>query len=70
MRVLDLTEAKKKFFKLFRDVENGETIGISVRGEIAALIQPPPRAGELQRAFVDSGRIRENARRKKRAANR
>ena len=70
MRVFDLVEAKRRFFELFRDVENGETIGIKLRGEIAALIQPPAQTGELQGALDDSVRIRGNARKKKGIANR
>ena len=70
MRVFDLMEAKKRFFELFRDVENGETIGIRLRGEIAALIQPPHQACELQRAFHDLVPVRGNVRKKKGIANR
>jgi hypothetical protein len=69
MRIFDLAEAKKQLSVLVKCAERGETIGIRLRGEVAALIELPPQPGELRKAFGDLEQIRKHVRRKKGITN-
>jgi antitoxin (DNA-binding transcriptional repressor) of toxin-antitoxin stability system len=70
MRIFDPAEAKKQLSELVKCAERGETIGIRLRGEVAALIEPPCQPGELRKAFGDLEQIRKHVRGKKGITNR
>jgi prevent-host-death family protein len=60
MRTVGLFEAKQKLSELVERASEGEQIGITRRGKLAAVIVPAPVATGLAEAFAGIDRIRRN----------
>jgi len=63
MRTVGLFEAKQKLSEIVERASEGERIGITRRGKLAAIIVPAQRESNLQDVFDDIERIRKAARR-------
>ncbi len=63
MRTVGLFEAKQKLSELVERARDGEKIGITRRGELAAVLVPVPATpkGTLKDIFKDIEKIRERA---------
>jgi prevent-host-death family protein len=63
MRTVGLFEAKQKLSELVERAQEGEKIGITRRGELAAVLVPVPAAPEatLKDVFRDIEKIRKRA---------
>lgn len=63
MRTVGLFEAKQKLSELVERAREGEKIGITRRGELAAVLVPVPaaREGTLKDIFKDIEKIRKRA---------
>jgi prevent-host-death family protein len=61
MRTVGLFEAKQKLSELVERAGEGERIGITRRGKLAALIVPAPPETELDGVFDEIERIRKSA---------
>jgi len=63
MRTVGLFEAKQKLSELVERARDGEKIGITRRGELAAVLVPVPATpkGILKDIFKDIEKIRERA---------
>jgi prevent-host-death family protein len=65
MRTVGLFEAKQKLSEIVERASEGERIGITRRGKLAAVITPPPTQGSLKDVFDDIEQIRKRAKRPK-----
>lgn len=65
MRKVGLFEAKQKLSELVEQAANGERIGITRRGKLAALIVPVQRENDLAGIFKGLDEVRRRARRLK-----
>ena len=65
MRTIGLFEAKQKLSEIVERASEGEHIGITRRGKLAAVIVPAQPATSLKDIFDDIERIRKRARRPK-----
>ena len=65
MRTVGLFEAKQKLSELVERAGEGERIGITRRGKLAALIVPARAESSLREIFGDIDRIRRRAKRHK-----
>jgi prevent-host-death family protein len=61
MRTIGLFEAKQKLSELVERASEGEKIGITRRGKLAAIIVPARSTVSLEEAFADIERIRRRA---------
>jgi len=61
MRTLGLFEAKQKLSELVERAAEGEQIGITRRGKLAAMIVPARNDVSLKEVFADIERIRKRA---------
>jgi prevent-host-death family protein len=59
MRTISLSEAKRKLSELVDQASEGERIGITSRGKLAALIVPAQPVMSLEEIFRDIKRIRQ-----------
>jgi len=62
MRRVGLFEAKQKLSELVERARDGERIGITRRGELAAVLVPAAPETSLKDIFVDIEKIRKRAR--------
>ena len=62
MRTIGLFEAKQKLSEIVERASEGERIGITRRGELAAIVIPARSEVSLEEVFADIERIRKNAR--------
>ena len=63
MRTIGLFDAKQRLSELVdRASRNGERIGITRRGKLAAIIVPPGRESDLREIFDEIEKIRKRAR--------
>lgn len=58
MKNVGLFEAKQKLSELVQRASEGEKIGITRRGKLAAIISPARAGKSLEEAFADIERIR------------
>ncbi len=65
MRTVGLFEAKQKLSKLVERAEEGERIGITRRGKLAAYIVPAKPARSIKEIFDDIERLRKRTKRVK-----
>lgn len=65
MRTIGLFEAKQKLSELVERASEGEQIGITKRGKLAAVIMPPRREKTLEEVFADIEDIRKHVDRSK-----
>jgi len=65
MRTVGLFEAKQKLSEIVERASEGEHIGITRRGKLAAIIVPAQPETSLKDIFDDIERIRKRARRPK-----
>jgi prevent-host-death family protein len=65
MRTVGLFEAKQKLSELVERAGEGERIGITRRGKLAALIVPARPETDLEDIFKDIDRIRKRAKPRK-----
>jgi len=65
MRTVGLFEAKQKLSEIIERASEGERIGITRRGKLAAVIVPAPAENSLKDVFDDIEKIRKSARRPK-----
>ncbi len=65
MRTIGLFEAKQKLSEIVERASEGEHIGITRRGKLAAVIVPAQPETSLKDIFDDIERIRKRARRPK-----
>jgi prevent-host-death family protein len=63
MRTVGLFEAKQKLSELVECARDGESIGITRRGRLAAVLVPPAPERNLQQVFEDIENIRQRAKR-------
>jgi len=63
MRTVGLFEAKQKLSELVECARDGESIGITRRGRLAAVLVPPVPERNLQQIFKDIENIRQRAKR-------
>jgi prevent-host-death family protein len=61
MRTIGLFEAKQKLSELVERAGEGEQIGITRRGKLAAMLVPARNDVSLKEAFADIERIRRRA---------
>jgi prevent-host-death family protein len=61
MRTVGLFEAKQKLSELVERAVEGEQIGITRRGKLAAMLVPARDDVSLKKAFADIERIRKRA---------
>lgn len=61
MRTVSLIKAQQRLSELVERAGKGEQIGITLRGEIAAIIAPVPPAISVAQAFADIEKIRKRA---------
>ena len=61
MRTVGLFEAKQKLSELVERAGEGEKIGITRRGKLAAVLVPPPPDASLRDIFEDVEKIRKRA---------
>lgn len=61
MKTIGLFEAKQKLSELVDRASEGEQIGITRRGKLAALIVPARTGVSLKEAFADIEKIRKRA---------
>jgi len=61
MRTIGLFEAKQKLSQLVERAGEGEQIGITRRGKLAAMLVPARNNVSLKEAFADIERIRRRA---------
>jgi prevent-host-death family protein len=61
MRTIGLFEAKQKLSQLVERASEGEQIGITRRGKLAAMIVPARKDVSLKEVFADIERIRKRA---------
>ena len=65
MKNVGLFEAKQKLSELVERAEEGERIGITRRGKLAAVLVPAAAAGNVEQVFEKIDEIRKRARRRK-----
>jgi prevent-host-death family protein len=61
MRTVGLFEAKQKLSELVERAEHGETIGITKRGKLTAVIGPVEQEVDLKEVFAKMDEIRKNS---------
>lgn len=64
MRKIGLFEAKQKLSELVEQARHGEKIGITRRGELAAILVPPAPQVDLKDVFKDIEEIRGRVKRR------
>jgi prevent-host-death family protein len=65
MRTLGLFEAKQKLSELVERAEEGERIGITRRGKLAAVLVPAGVGASVKEVFAEIEQIRKRARKRK-----
>ena len=65
MKNVGLFEAKQKLSELVERAEEGERIGITRRGKLAAVLVPAEAAGNVEAVFERIEEIRKRTRRRK-----
>jgi prevent-host-death family protein len=65
MKTIGLFEAKQKLSEIVERASEGERIGITRRGELAAIVVPATPETNLEGVFADIEKIRKNAHRPK-----
>ncbi len=65
MRTIGLFEAKQRLSEIIERASEGERIGITRRGKLAAVVVPPQLESNLKDVFDDIERTRKQARRPK-----
>jgi prevent-host-death family protein len=65
MRTVGLFEAKQKLSEIVERASEGERIGITRRGKLAAIVVPARQEVDLRAVFDDIERIRKQVRRPK-----
>jgi prevent-host-death family protein len=65
MRTIGLFEAKQKLSEIVERASEGERIGITRRGKLAAVVVPAQPENNLKDVFDDIERVRKRARRPK-----
>ena len=65
MHTVGLFEAKQKLSEIVERAAEGERIGITRRGKLAAMVVPAPPEADVKRIFDHIERIRKTARRPK-----
>jgi prevent-host-death family protein len=65
MRTVGLFEAKQKLSEIVERAAEGERIGITRRGKLAAIVVPARQEVDLRAVFDDIERIRKQVRRPK-----
>jgi prevent-host-death family protein len=70
MKNVGLFEAKQKLSELVERAEEGERIGITRRGKLAAVLVPAATAGSVEAVFEKIDEIRKRARRRKGVSSR
>lgn len=65
MRTLGLFEAKQKLSEIVERASEGERIGITRRGKLAALVIPAQSETSLEEIFHDIEQVRQRTRRQK-----
>jgi len=63
MQTVGLFEAKQKLSEIVERAAEGERIGITRRGKLAAMVVPAPSHADVRSIFNDIERIRKTARR-------
>jgi len=58
VRTVGLFEAKQKLSELVERASEGEQIGITRRGKLAAVIAPAPANNDIRKAFAEIDKIR------------
>ena len=66
MKTVGLFEAKQKLSEIVERASEGEQIGITRRGKLAAVVVPPQREVSLEQVFDNIDAIRKRVRRSKR----
>lgn len=61
MKTVGLFEAKQKLSELVERASEGEEIGITRHGKLAAVIKPPRSEVDLKKVFADIDQIRKRA---------
>jgi prevent-host-death family protein len=61
MRKVGLFEAKQRLSELVGRAEDGERIGITRRGKLAAVLSPAAAKGDLREVFAEVEKIRKRA---------
>jgi prevent-host-death family protein len=61
MKTVGLFEAKQKLSELVERASEGEKIGITRRGKLAAILNPAKNEATLKEAFAGMARIRKRA---------
>lgn len=64
MRKVGLFEAKQKLSELVERARHGEKIGITRRGELAAILVPPAPQVDLKEVFKDIDEVRSRVKRR------
>jgi len=70
MRTLGLFEAKQKPSEIVERASEGERIGITRRGKLAALLIPARPDKDIQQIFQEIEKVRQRARYKKKISTR
>ena len=70
MRTLGLFEAKQKLSEIVERASEGERIGITRRGKLAALVIPAQSDTSLEEIFHDIEQIRQRTDARKKSASR
>ena len=65
MRTLGLFEAKQKLSEIVERASEGEKIGITRRGKLAAIVVPARPQTSIEEIFNDIEEVRKRARRRK-----
>ncbi len=65
MRTVGLFEAKQKLSEIVQRAAEGERIGITRRGKLAAMIVPVRSASNLEKIFSEMEEIRKRVKRQK-----
>lgn len=65
MRTVGLFEAKQKLSELVGRAQEGEKIGITRHGRLAAILVPATPEGSLKDVFEDMERIRQRVKRRR-----
>ena len=61
MKTVGLFEAKQKLSELVKRASEGEPIGITQRGKLAAILKPAQSQASLKEAFAGMERIRKRS---------
>jgi len=64
MRKIGLFEAKQKLSELVEQASNGERVGITRRGKLAAVLSPPQGQVNVKEVFKSIDQVRKHVNRK------